>query len=229
MPTVRALAPLPVFALLALAACTPSRSTRPRGSPPPDAADAGEVDLGTPGDDAGEPPPPPPPPPVDAGAPDLGAPAPTGLDCERDDLHRYACCVVDAVNAYRAETDPTLAPYVPDPALAAVGFSYAGYMAERRVFAHSADGLSFGARLDGAGVRWASAGENLQRNTLPDWRAACAETVRGAGGWARSASGHREAMLGMDARGTPKGWTHAGAGVARRGSEWYVAMYFVRY
>jgi uncharacterized protein YkwD len=148
---------------------------------------------------------------------------------ERDDLHRYACCVFDEVNAYRRETDPTLAAYVPDPALAAVGFSYAGYMAERRVFAHSADGLSFGERLDGAGVRWASAGENLQRNTLPDWRAACAETVRGAGGWARSTSGHREAMLGMDARGTPKGWTHAGAGVARRGSEWYVAMYFVRY
>lgn len=224
MRTTHLLASLACLGMLGLAACTPARSTRPRGDVPPDVADAGEVDLGSPIDDAGEPPPP-----VDAGAPDLGAPPPTGLDCERDDLHRYACCVFDAVNAYRAETDPSLAPYVPDPALAAVGFSYAGYMAERRVFAHSADGLSFGERLDGAGVRWASAGENLQRNTLPDWRAACTETVRGAGGWARSTSGHREAMLGMDARGTPKGWTHAGAGVARRGSEWYVAMYFVRY
>jgi len=224
MRTTHLLASLACLGMLGLAACTPARSTRPRGDVPPDVADAGEVELGTPVDDAGEPPPP-----VDAGAPDLGAPPPTGLDCERDDLHRYACCVFDAVNAYRAETDPSLAPYVPDPALAAVGFSYAGYMAERRVFAHSADGLSFGERLDGAGVRWASAGENLQRNTLPDWRAACTETVRGAGGWARSTSGHREAMLGMDARGTPKGWTHAGAGVARRGSEWYVAMYFVRY
>lgn len=197
----------------------------PEGSPlAPDAGSLPDVlalDAG-PAPDAGTDAPPEP-------SPDAPPPGPLGLDCDLDDAHRYACCVLDEVNAFRAETDPRLAPYVADPALATVAFDYAAYMAERGIFAHSADGRSFGDRLDAYGVAWASAGENLQRNTLPGWRAACTETVWGAGGWARSRSGHREAMLGQDASGGARNWTHAAAGVARRGSEWYVAMYFVRY
>lgn len=216
---------LAAAAILGPAALLFAGCAMPDGPPP--GSDAGPLpDAPAAAPDAG------PPPGLDAGSdapPDAPAGDPLGLDCELDDAHRYACCVLDEVNAFRAETDPGLAPYVADPSLATVAFDYAAYMAERRVFAHSADGRSFGDRLDAYGVAWASAGENLQRNTLPGWREACTETVRGAGGWARSRSGHREAMLGQDASGSPRNWTHAAAGVARRGSEWYVAMYFVRY
>lgn len=153
--------------------------------------------------------------------------SPGGDGCDSDDLHRYACCVFDQVNVFRAESG--LGPYVQDADLEAVAFSYAGFMADTGQFAHSADGLQFGERLDAAGIAWASAGENLQSNTLGDWRAACEETVRGAGGWANSDAGHREAMLGQAADGSDRDWTHAAAGVGRAGGRWYVAMYFVRY
>lgn len=147
--------------------------------------------------------------------------------CELDDAHRYACCVFDAVNAYRGAQG--LDPYVFDSALTEVGFYYADYMASNGVYAHSADGMNFGERLDEFDVAWQSAGENLQRNDIGTWQAACNETVNGRGGWANSSAGHREAMLGQDRSGTDKAWSHAGVGVARAGGDWYVAMYFVRY
>jgi hypothetical protein len=141
--------------------------------------------------------------PADTGTADT---TPAGLDCSSSDEHRYACCVLD-------ET----------------AFWYADYMATNGVFAHSADGRNFGERLDAFDVAWASAGENLQRNSLRSWESACQETVRGSGGWLNSRSGHREAMLGQDASGVDKRWTHAAAGVARAGGQWYVAMYFVKF
>jgi len=150
-------------------------------------------------------------------------------DCEIDDAHRYACCVFEQVNLFRSQAGLGLIDYVYDAKLAEVGFYYAGYMADHNSFAHSADGINFGQRLDNFGVAWASAGENLQRNTRSSWEQACQETVWGSGGWANSTQGHREAMLGQAANGTPKGWTHAGAGVAKSGVYWYVAMYFVKY
>jgi uncharacterized protein YkwD len=157
-------------------------------------------------------------------APDAGA---DGRDCSSSDEARYACCVFDQVNAYRQTN--SLAPYQWNDGLSRAGFYYADFMATNRVFAHSADGMNVGERLDEYGVAWASAGENLQRNDLRDWSLACNETVNGRGGWANSRSGHREAMLGQDASGTNKNWTHAAAGVARDGDQWYVAMYFVRF
>lgn|GEM_PF-3171737 len=150
-------------------------------------------------------------------------------DCELDDAHRYACCVFEQVNVFRSQAGLGLIDYVYDAKLAEVGFYYAGYMADNNTFAHSADGINFGQRLDNFGVAWVSAGENLQRNSRSSWESACQETVWGSGGWANSTQGHREAMLGQDTSGTPKGWTHAGAGVAKSGGYWYVAMYFVKY
>lgn len=141
----------------------------------------------------------------------------------------YADCVFEAVNAFRSSQGLKVA-YVRDGKLDQVGATYAEYMSDRGLFAHSADGQSFGDRLDAAGVAWASAAENLQKNGIPNVASACAETVNGQGGWANSTQGHREAMLGQDANGTDKGFTHAGVGVARDGSgQWRVAMYFVRY
>lgn len=141
----------------------------------------------------------------------------------------YADCVFEAVNAFRSNQGLKVA-YVRDGKLDQVGATYAEYMSDRGLFAHSADGQSFGDRLDAAGVAWASAAENLQKNGFSSVTSACAETVNGQGGWASSTQGHREAMLGQDANGTDKGFTHAGVGVARDGSgQWRVAMYFVRY
>lgn len=149
--------------------------------------------------------------------------------CNIDDFHRYACCVLDEVNRYRLENGVGLVDYVWDPDIASCAFYYAQYMAAHGTFAHGADGQNFGDRLDSFGVAWASAGENLQRNSEIGWEAACQETVWGWGGWAHSTDGHREAMLGQDPSGTDKMWTHAAAGVDRSGTRWYVAMYFVRY
>jgi uncharacterized protein YkwD len=198
---------------------------------PPDADDVGDGDL------------PPPDLLVDTSVADPGpadiavdAPADTAVEtrpteeyCRIDDAHRYACCVLDEVNRYRMEQGMGLVDYTWDEDIAACGFYYAQYMASHGVFAHGADGQDFGARLDSFSVAWTSAGENLQRNALAGWEDGCLETVWGPGGWASSSAGHREAMLGMDSSSTPKGWTHAAAGVARGGGRWYVAMYFVRF
>ncbi len=149
-------------------------------------------------------------------------------DIAKSDLERYADCVFDKVNAFRAANGKPAA-YLRDTKLDEVGVYYSGYMAKNNVFAHSADGKNFGERLDSFGVKWASAGENLQKNSKATWETACQETVNGSGGWANSTAGHKEAMLGKTQDGTDKGWTHAGVGVAKAGSQWYVAMYFVRY
>jgi uncharacterized protein YkwD len=176
----------------------------------------------------------------DAGdsTPDVREPAPDvqtadagnttgGQDCTSSDANRYACCVLEQVNLYRERNG--LPAYQWNVGVSETAFYYADYMAQNRVFAHSADGMNFGERLDEFDVPWASAGENLQRNDLSLWNAACNETVNGRGGWVNSRNGHREAMLGQDASGTDKQWTHAAAGIARNGNEWYVAMYFVRF
>ena len=150
-----------------------------------------------------------------------------GQDCTSSDANRYACCVLEQVNLFRQSNG--LPAYQWNPGVSETAFYYADFMAQNRVFAHSADGMNFGERLDEFDVPWASAGENLQRNDLSLWNAACNETVNGRGGWVNSRNGHREAMLGQDASGTDKQWTHAAAGVARSGNDWYVAMYFVRF
>lgn len=176
-------------------------------------------DSGSPGPDVREPAP-------DVQVVDSGS-ATGGQDCTSSDENRYACCVLEQVNLFRVANG--LPAYQWNAGVSETAFYYADYMAENRVFAHSADGMSFGERLDEFNVAWASAGENLQRNDLSLWNSACNETVNGRGGWANSRNGHREAMLGQDASGTDKQWTHAAAGVARNGNDWYVAMYFVRF
>lgn len=149
-------------------------------------------------------------------------------DSVKTDFEKYADCVFDKVNAFRAAHSKPVA-YIRDTKLDEVAVYYSTYMADNNVFAHSADGKSFGDRLDSYGVKWTSAGENLQKNSMSAWAAACEETVNGSGGWANSTQGHREAMLGQDTSGKDKGWTHAGAGVAKGGGSWYVTMYFVKY
>ena len=135
----------------------------------------------------------------------------------------------EKITAFRAEHGVGLVDYVWDENIAECAFYYAEYMAEHNDFSHGADGLNFGDRLDDFDVAWSSAGENLQRNGESSWSAACHETVWGSGGWANSTAGHREAMLGQDPSETPKGWTHAAAGVGESWGQWYVAMYFVKY
>jgi uncharacterized protein YkwD len=195
-------------------AATSDAGTRPDPDPRPD---TGTADTAGPAPDVT---------PADTGVsePDPSGP---GLDCDASDVNRYACCVFEQVNLYRERNG--LSAYQWNTGLSEAGFYYADYMARNRVFAHSADGMNVGQRLDEYDVAWASAGENLQRNDLSNWSAACNETVNGRGGWANSRSGHREAMLGQDASGVDKRWTHAAAGVARNGNDWYVAMYFVRF
>lgn len=146
----------------------------------------------------------------------------------KTELELYADCVFDKVNEFRL-LNGVGTNYERDEKLDEVGRCYSGYMAEHNQFTHSADGMNFGERLDSYGVAWVSAGENLQKNSMFTWSSACEETVNGSGGWAKSTQGHREAMLGQDKSGVDKGWTHAGAGVAKNGNDWYVTMYFVKY
>lgn len=146
----------------------------------------------------------------------------------KTDLELYADCVFEKVNEFRL-LNGVGTNYERDEKLDEVGKYYSGYMADHNQFTHSADGMNFGERLDSYGVAWLSAGENLQKNSMFTWSSACEETVNGNGGWAKSTQGHREAMLGQDKSGVDKGWTHAGAGVAKNGNDWYVTMYFVKY
>ncbi len=150
------------------------------------------------------------------------------LRCDADDMHRYACCVFDEVNLWRKEQDSLLQPYAHDRELSTVAFDYSAFMAELGDFGHGLDHRGLGERLDDYGVYWRSIGENIQRNSFPDWREACVSTVRGSGGWAASEEGHREAMLGMTREGDDMGWTRSGVGVARGEHYWYVTMYFLR-
>ena len=150
------------------------------------------------------------------------------LDCDADDVHRYACCVFDEVNLWRKEQDDGLAPYLHDGELSMVAYDYSAFMAERGDFGHGLDNRGIGERLNDYGIFWRSVGENIQRNSFPDWHEACVSTVRGSGGWAGSDEGHREAMLGTSVSGEDMGWTQAGVGVARGDRYWYVTMYFLR-
>ncbi len=150
------------------------------------------------------------------------------IDDQKTEFELYADCVFEKVNEFRSLSGVGTS-YERDKKLDEVGEYYSGYMADNNTFAHSADGMNFGERLDSFGVAWVSAGENLQKNSFFSWLSACNETVNGSGGWSNSTQGHREAMLGKDRNGNDKGWTHAGVGVSKKGSSWYVAMYFVKF
>jgi uncharacterized protein YkwD len=142
-----------------------------------------------------------------------------GAECEKDDFHRYACCVFDEVNRFRHENAVGLEDYLWDAEISSAAYYYATYMAERGRFAHGLDGLKVGSRLSNFGVDWSAAGENIQRNTYDTWQEGCVSTLNG---WATSTSGHREAML--DSR-----YTHGAVGVDF-GSDgyWYVVMNFAK-
>jgi uncharacterized protein YkwD len=151
---------------------------------------------------------------VDGGGAD--APREAAMDCERDDAHRYACCVLDVVNGFR-QAEAGLPPLVWHPGIAEAAYFYADFLATRGAFAHGLDGRAVGTRLGDFGVPWSAASENIQRNTRAVWREGCDATLEG---WAGSPS-HRSAML--DDR-----WSHAAVGVARDDTWWYAVMNFAR-
>jgi uncharacterized protein YkwD len=125
--------------------------------------------------------PPRPTPAPEAPRPTPGPPPPALVNLEQQ--------VIAAVNAQREQQE--LSAYLPDEELTAVALAHAQDMYVRDFFAHvSPDGQTLSDRLAEAGVNFASAGENIQRNTQP-----ADQTAQVAVNWFMNSAPHRHNIL----------------------------------
>lgn len=92
-------------------------------------------------------------------------------DCDADDAHRYGCCILDKINAFRSGRG--LSTIAWDPAIATMAFWYADLMAQKGSVSHGLDGLAVGERLDAWNIPHSASGENVAGNTQSDLQKSC--------------------------------------------------------